>query len=461
MSEMESLRKDIANITRKIIQLIGTRNEIARRIGELKRLNGLPLQDEDVELKLRDQVINECKNSGVSEDAGLKVLSVLLSESKRIQGLDRDREVISLMSIFTRVRELERSGRRLIRLDVGEPDFEPPKVVVNGCIKALMESRTHYTEARGIPELIDAIREYIYNKYNREITNDEAIVTFGGRFAIISALQAIMREGDSCLIIDPSWPAYKQVIRYIGCRDVAMETSIDNGWEVDIEALKEKLNSVRAIILSYPTNPNGKIISRDKFNEIVELCNEKDVTIISDEIYNSYAYRDCPSILDTECKSFIYTTSFSKSWAMTGFRIGFAISSREIISKMAKIQSLMLTSLPEFIQYGAINALKFAAEDVKRNSEIMRRRIELACSELDKIENISYYKPDGAMYIFPMIKKEGIECEEFCSKLLNEKGVSVVPGKGFGNYAKFFRISLGRDGKEIVEGIRRIGEFLR
>jgi aspartate aminotransferase len=457
---LEELRREAASLTTEIVRLIGRRNSVAGRIGALKSNLSLPVDDEKVEDSLVRQVLDECDRSGVSRAAGLKVLSVLLSESKRVQGAVQP-PAESPMSSFARAIQLQRQGRRsIIRLDVGEPDFAPPRSVLEACARALFSFKTHYTLTRGIPELISELRLYLSRKHGYDASEEELMVTPGGRFAVYSAIASIVKEGESAIVVEPSWPAYRQSLQHVGARAVVIHTALEDSWEFPIEKLKESIKpNTRAIILSYPNNPTGKIITQSSFREIVGVANDAGLTVISDEIYNDYAYRPCPTVLESGAEKFVLTASFSKTWAMTGFRIGYAVSSRELISRMLALSSLMVTSVPEFIQYGAIEALRAEAE-VERNSRTMKERIDAACAELDRLDSLlSYYRPDGAMYVFPQFSRSDMDSQRFSEELL-ERGVSVTPGTAFGNYTKSFRISLCQPAELLQKGIREIGRAL-
>ena len=239
---------------------------------------------------------------------------------------------------------------------------------------------------------------------------------------------------------------------------IVIHTTIDHRWSPTVEEVQEAVRpNTKAIILSYPNNPTGKVIPKRLFGEIVSLADDLGLTVISDEIYKEYSSIPCPSVLETTPKKFILTSSFSKTWAMTGFRIGYAVSSKENVSKISNLTSLLVTSVPEFIQWGAIKALDADAE-VRRNSSQMHERIEAACEALDKISSLEYVRPDGAMYIFPRIRS-GEKGVSFAEKLF-KKRVTITPGIAFGDYDDFFRISLGTPSGEILKGIKRMAELL-
>lgn len=456
--ELARLRGDVALKTTEIIRLIGERNNLAERIGRVKKSRGIPLDDEKVEDKLLREVLLEGEKRGVERQLVVKILSSLISEAKRVQGLDSGGGRASPMSVLTKVVKLQREGKKVIRLDVGEPDFPPPLAVVEACHEALMGEKTHYTESRGIPQLVEALRAYLKIKNHFDAKPEQLVVTVGGRFAVYAAIATAVKEGDSAIIIEPAWPAYKEQIEFVGGKAITVQTRLEDGWGPSADEVEEHVKpNTKAIVLNYPSNPTGKIVKPSLFREILQVANEHNLTVISDEVYDSYSFAPCPSILEGGADRFILTSSFSKTWAMTGFRVGYAVCDRQSADKIVSLASLMYTSVPEFIQYGAIKALE-SEEEATRNREAMRERIAVASRELDRIPGLQFYRPDGAMYVFPQSRDESFDASTFAERLLNEDGVSVIPGGGFGRYPRCFRISLGSPKEVIVEGIRRIGE---
>ncbi|MDA4136605.1 MAG: aminotransferase class I/II-fold pyridoxal phosphate-dependent enzyme [Thaumarchaeota archaeon] len=458
--ELSDLREQVADTTREIIDLIAARNDIAKKIGVLKTRDALPVEDARVEDGLVRLVIRECEDKGLDKQTGLKVLSTLLAEGKRVQGFQNKQPLITPMMMSAKAQQIEATGKQLLRLDVGEPNFHPPKAVLDATSQALYDFKTHYTGTRGIPELVAAVRRYLERKHHFAAKDSEVIVNPGGRFGVYLALSTTLKEGESAVVVEPNWPAYKEGLQYIGARAIPVHTTLEEGWEPSVEAIHDAIRpNTKAIILSYPANPTGAMISPAKFKEIVDVANEHKLTVISDEIYTDYASKPCPTILEAGAQKFILTASFSKTWAMTGFRVGYTVSSEDTVSKMMKIQSLLVTCVPEFIQYGAIKALD-SDPDVVKNAAAMRERVGAACHELDAIGALQYVKPDGAMYVFPQARKPDFDSVSFTMKLLEEKGVTISPGTGFGDYPSAFRLSLGGSKETIVEGIRKIGEQL-
>ncbi len=458
--ELQRLRREVAKNTVQIIKLIAERNKVAKRIGALKRKEGLPAEDERVEDELLKEVIREGDRRGVERAVTVKVLRTLISEAKRVQGVDPDVGRASPMSVLAKVMKLERERTKVVRLDVGEPDFPPPAAVVEACKDALEKGKTHYTEARGIPELVDALSEYLNRKNHFQAKAGQLVVTVGGRFAVYAAISTTVKEGESAIVIEPAWPAYREQIESVGAKVISVRTSLEGGWEPRVERIRDLVQAnTKALILNYPSNPTGKIVKPSLYREILELANDCKLTVISDEVYDGYSFAPCPSILEGGADKFILTSSFSKTWSMTGFRVGYAVCDTQTADRIAKLASLMYTSVPEFIQYGAIKALE-SDEEARRNREAMKERIAFAADELDRIPRLEYYRPEGAMYVFPRSRDEDFDSSAFAERLLDGGRVSVIPGRGFGDYPRCFRISLGSPKEVITEGIRRLGESL-
>ena len=463
-SELQELREEVADTTKEIIKLVARRIELAKRIGEVKSKGSLPIDNEKVEDALLEEVLRECKGLGLDQQLGTKILSTLLKESKkaqRTQAGGKQQALITPMVMMAKATEIEKGGKKLIRLDVGEPDFRPPKAVLDAVSNALYSYKTYYTVGRGIPELLSALRSYLAIRYNyREAAENQLIVTPGGRFAVYSALATVASEGDSVVVIEPNWPAYKEGLDYIGARAITVRTTMEERWEPSPERVKAAIRpNTKAIVLSYPSNPTGKIMDKASFKEIVEIADDRGITVISDEIYNDYAYKACPTILDDLPKKYILTSSFSKAWSMTGFRVGYSFAPPETSSRMLKVLGLMITCVPDFIQRGAVKALE-AVDEVSRNSRIMKERIDATSAELAGIDALELIKPEGAIYAFPQAKDPGFDSSAFAMELLEKKGVTVSPGTGFGDFPRCFRISLGQPQETLSAGVRKIGELL-
>jgi len=461
---LQYLRREVAETTKEIIKLVAKRIELAKKIGQVKSRESLPIDNERVEDALLEEVLAECRALGLNQQLGTKILSTLLAESKkvqRMQGSAKPKPIITPMVMMAKATEIEKKGKKLVRLDVGEPDFHPPEAVLDAVSEALYSYKTYYTVGRGIPELLTALRNYLAKRYDyRDAAENQLIVTPGGRFAVYSALATVASEGDSVVVIEPNWPAYKEGLDYIGARAITVHTTLEEGWEPSPERVKAAIRpNTKAIVLSYPSNPTGKIMGKAAFKEIVGIADDRGLTVISDEIYNDYAYKPCPTILEDLPKNYILTSSFSKGWSMTGFRVGYSLAPAETSSRMLKVLGLMITCVPEFIQRGAAKALECEAE-VSRNSKAMKERIDATSAELAKIDALELLKPEGAIYAFPQARDPAFDSAAFAMELLEKKGVTISPGTGFGDYPRCFRISLGQPQEVLTAGVRKIGELL-
>jgi aspartate aminotransferase len=289
-NELEGLREQIADATREIIDLVAARNALAKKVGELKIRGSLPLEDSRVEDSLVRLVLRECQEKGLDEQTGLKILSTLLVEGKRVQGFPNKQQLITPMMMSAKAQQIEATGKKLLRLDVGEPDFHPPKAVLDATSEALYAYQTHYAPTRGIPELVTAVREYIDRRHHYPVKGTEVIVNPGGRFGVYMALMTSVREGESAIVIEPNWPAYKEGLQYIGARAISIHTTLEEGWLPSVDAVHNAIKpNTRAIVLSYPANPTGAILPPEKFKGIVEVADEHGLTVISDEIYTDYS----------------------------------------------------------------------------------------------------------------------------------------------------------------------------
>jgi len=458
--DLKDLREEVAETTDQIFKLVARRDRLAKRIGEIKTRGSLPMESDTVEDALFKRVLDDCRELGLDQRFGAKLLSMLISESKKAQGIKAAQPLITPMMMMAKATEIERQGKKLIRLDVGEPDFHPPKAVLDAVSKALYSFKTYYTVGRGIPELLEALQGYFQRRQNYRPDEKQLMVTPGGRFAVYAALATTLAEGDSAIVVEPNWPAYKEGIDYVGAKAITVRTTLEDGWEASPEEVKAAIRpNTKAIILSYPCNPTGKIIGKSMFKEIVGIADEAGLTVISDEIYNDYAYKPCPTILESLPKKYILTSSFSKAWSMTGFRVGYALGPPETISRMLKVLGLMITCVPEFIQLGAVKALD-SDREVARNSKAVKERIEAVAAELDDIDGLEYNRPDGSIYFFPQAVDEKFDSSAFAMRLIEKKGVTISPGTGFGDYPRCFRISLGKPKETLVAGVRKIGELL-
>lgn len=460
-SELDKLRSEVLEVTKEILRLVARRQSICVEIGKLKQAKGLTIEDPSVERMLRETITKEAMSLSIEKDFAQKLTTLLIEECTKVQPKPPERKVLTHRDIARMAEALERQGLKVIRMDVGEPDFRAPSVVVERAYQEMKAGRSRYTEPKGKQELRQAIADYVKMKYGADVKADQVIATVGGAFGVYLALASTVSPGDEVIVIDPSWPIYKSCVRYLDARPIVLETRLEDCWKPNLDELNEKISAAtKAIILNYPCNPTGKVLDKKTFNGIAEIAKDRKLTLISDEVYADYNFTGSEhnTVLNYPDVSYVLISSFSKSWGMTGFRVGFTISDLDRTNKMATIQSTLITCIPEFIQYAAIEALK-CLDEAKKNSEVMKDRAEAVCKALEPLP-LTFYKPDGAMYVFPRIDVKGVDGSEFAVKLLESKSVSVAPGGAFGNYFNYFRMSLGQPKEVLLEGVKRVGEFL-
>lgn len=453
MSEIENLRDKIDKITLDIIRLIKERNDVAKNIGCLKNNLKIGITDEERESQLRRKVSLFCKEIGMDEKTGLVMLNFLLNESIKVQSSGKQTH----LSIFARAKKLEKEGKKIIHMEVGEPDFLPPKIVKHSLSEVYDIGYTKYGESKGMIEFREALAKYVSNTFGTKANLENILVSPGARFSVFLAISTLLNPGNEMIVIEPAWPAYKDNALNSGIKVRTIHTTLENKWEPKIEDIENSINqNTKMIVLNYPNNPTGKILPLKLQDEIVQLAIKKNIFVLSDEIYHTYAFKPWKSALSYEYEKSIITQSFSKSHAMTGFRIGYAISNPEIIEKMSRLQALAMTNIAEPIQYVAMKAL---TADISVNTMTVKNRLD-SLLKMAKTMPFDFIEPDGAMYLFTRIKKDNFDSVDFTNRLL-DKGVAVAPGEGFGNYHEFIRLSACQPEDTLNQGLQIVNDMLR
>ncbi|MBT6468762.1 MAG: aminotransferase class I/II-fold pyridoxal phosphate-dependent enzyme [Thaumarchaeota archaeon] len=439
-------------ITLEMIKLLKTRTEIAKEIGEVKKNIGKGITDELREDNLRNKVISLCKELNFEESIATKFLNFLLNESVKVQTTNKQTH----LSIFLKAKSLEQQGKKIIHMEVGEPDFLPPKIVKDALTEVFDKGFLKYGQVRGMPIFREELAKYVSNKFNTNVSEENIIVSPGARFSIFTAITTLLNPGDEMIVIEPAWPAYKDCALNSGIKVRTINTTLESKWEPSLEQIEKTINSnTKMIVLNYPNNPTGKILPEKLQDNIVELAKKNNLYILSDEIYSQYAKTNWKSILSYNYEKSIVTQSFSKSHAMTGFRVGYAIANSKIVEKMAKLEALCLTNVSEPIQYIAMKALD---ADTSENTKIVNSRLELLAQKADEM-GLDFVIPDGAMYIFARVNKEQFDGVSFANSTL-EKGLAIAPGEGFGDYKNYIRISACQDENTLLEGMNILRDII-
>ncbi|MGD1835674.1 MAG: aminotransferase class I/II-fold pyridoxal phosphate-dependent enzyme [Nitrososphaeraceae archaeon] len=444
-NDLDNLRIEMRNITGEIIKLINKRMLTSKKIGEIKNVLQIEVEDEKVENEIKDYVTTLTNDINMDTELAGKILNVLLIESVKLQ-INKTKPKQTHMGVFLKAKDLESQGKKIIHLEVGEPDFEAPAQVQSELSSIYNRKKYHYTQIVGIPEL----RDLISKKINRnDLTKENVLITPGGRFGIFSAITSLLSQGDELINIEPSWPAYRDCGNFIGVKTRTLKTNIEENWNPDLVKLEQLINqNTKMIVLNYPNNPTGKILDYDTLNNIVLLARKHNLFILSDEVYSAFSFKKFTSILNFNYKKSIMVSSFSKTYGMTGFRVGYVVASKDIINKVKNVQTTAITSVAEPMQYCALSALD--ADPIK-NVNLIKSRLDVVCERLKKL-NLSFFVPDGAMYVYPKINSD-ISDLDLVDRLL-EQGVAISPGSGFGSsYSQFIRISVCRPISEIQKGL--------
>ena len=453
MSDINELRNRMDEITLEMVRLLKNRTDISKEIGEVKKNIGKGVTDETREDNLRNKVISLCNEIGFDESIATKFLNFLLNESIKVQSINKQTH----LSIFLKAKSLEQKGKTIIHMEVGEPDFLPPPIVKDALTEVYDKGFLKYGQVKGIPVFREKLASYVSKKFNTSVTQENIMVSPGARFSIYTAITTLLNPGDEMIVIEPAWPAYKDCALNSGIKVRTINTTLEDKWEPSMEQINNTINSnTKMIVLNYPNNPTGKILPEKLQDEIIEIARKNKIYVLSDEIYSQYAKTNGKSILNYNYEKSIITQSFSKSHAMTGFRIGYTIADSKIIEKMAKLQALCLTNVSEPIQYVAMKALE---SDTTNNTNTIQNRLNLLCQKADEI-GLEFVAPDGAMYLFARVNQKEFDGVQFANSTL-EKGLAIAPGEGFGNYKNFIRISACQEENSLNEGMNILRNILR
>ncbi len=353
----------------------------------------------------------------------------------------------------------------VISLGVGEPDFVTPDHIRKVGIETLEKGQTHYTANAGLIDLRKEISNYIKRSTGVEYNPaGEIIVTVGGSEAIDLAVRAIVNPGDEVLIPEPSFVCYKPITVLAGGTPVPVVTTVENKFKLRAEQLKAAITpKTKLLILPYPNNPTGAIMTKEDLEEIAEVLRGTDIMILTDEIYSELTYgREHVSILsiDGMAERTIYVNGFSKAYAMTGWRLGYAAAPAEIMKQMIKIHQFGIMSSPTTSQFAAIEALRNGDEDVKMMRDEYNKRRRAIVDGFNKI-GLTCFEPEGAFYVFPNITSTGMTSNEFCETLLKQEKVAVVPGTAFGASGEgFIRCSYAYSVESIQKALEKIEKFV-
>ena len=355
----------------------------------------------------------------------------------------------------------------VISLSIGEPDFSTPWHVRQTGISSLEKGRTWYSPNRGFLELREEIAKWFFRHYHVQYdAKSQVLVTVGGSEALDLCIRTLVNPGDEVLIPEPSFVCYVPLTEMARGVPVVIETKAEDQFRLTAQALREKITpKTKLLILPFPNNPTGAVMRREHLEEIARVVEENDLMVLSDEIYSALTYGETGHVsfaeIDGMKERTLVVNGFSKAFAMTGWRLGYALGPAPLIKQMTKLHQYAIMSAPTTAQYAAVEAMRNGDDDIEymRGQYDMRRR--LIVDGLNSM-GLHCFEPEGAFYVFPSIKSTGLSSEEFCEKLIYAEHVAVVPGVAFGECGEgFVRVAYSNSIKNISEALARIRRFLK
>ncbi len=363
-----------------------------------------------------------------------------------------------VMEVLERAKELERQGRSIIHLEVGEPDFPTPNCILKAATKAMSEGIVRYTASVGLPELREAIAEYYSERYGVSVSPDQMVVTNGSSPGLLLAFSALLEVGDEVIVSNPSYPCYPNLVGFLDGLPILVKVNESDGFRYELDDINERISSkTKAIMINSPNNPTGHVLDAQTMRGIAELG----LTVVSDEIYNGLIYEgEEHSILEFTDNAFV-VSGFSKQFAMTGWRLGYVISPKNYAPIIRKLMQSFFISANTISQHAGIAALREAAPDVQRMVRTFDKRRKFIIKRLREIGFGIAVEPTGAFYVFANAKKFTNDSLKFAFEVLEEAGVGVTPGIDFGSNAEgYIRFSYANSIENISAGLNKLEQYL-
>ncbi len=370
--------------------------------------------------------------------------------------------VESAFDVLVKARELEGAGQNVIHLEIGEPDFATPQHIVEAAKRALDEGWTHYGPAQGLSELRDAVAAYISRTRDIEVGPEHVCIVPGGKPIIFFPMLALLEPGDEVLYPDPGFPIYRSMIQFLGAKPIPIPLIEEGGFAVDLDLLRDRLtNRTKMLILNSPQNPTGGIVPEDQIAQIAKLVQDRDVIVLSDEIYSRIYYGPEPPSSIASIPGMLEKTvildGFSKTYAMTGWRLGYGVMPEWLVDAVNKLMINSNSCAASFTQRAAIQALNGPQTEVDRMVAEFRRRRDAFCAALNEIPGFRCGLPGGAFYAFANVRETGVPSKNLADLLLKEAGVASLDGGSFGEYGNgYLRFSYANSLENLLEAARRM-----
>jgi len=363
--------------------------------------------------------------------------------------------------VLARARALEAQGKEIVHLEIGEPDFDTPSNIVEAAGTALYEGYTHYSPSAGIPELREAIAESTSETRGVEVRPEQVVVTPGAKPIMFFAILALVEAGDEVLYPNPGFPIYESMIKFLGAKPVPLVLEEERDFRFDVSQLKDKVSPrSKMIIINSPQNPTGGVLTRADLEEVARVAQEHDLMVLTDEVYERIIYEgehtsflSLPGVQDRT----ILLNGYSKTYAMTGWRLGYGVMPEELAVHITRLMTNSNSCTATFTQWAGIEALRGPQDASYEMVEEFRRRRDVIVPGLNAIEGIRCQNPKGAFYVFPNIEGTGMDEVEFADYLMVEAGVAVLAGTSFGEYGKgFVRMSYANSVENIKKALTNI-----
>lgn len=363
--------------------------------------------------------------------------------------------------VLAQAQALEAKGMDVVHLEIGEPDFDTPQNIRDAATEALNKGYTHYCNSQGIVPLRVEIAKEMERTRGVPIDPQRVIVTPGAKPIMFYSILSLLDNGDEAIYPDPLYPIYESMINFTGAQAVPVRLREELDFRFDIDELKSKVTPrTKLIVLNSPHNPTGGVLEEEDVRAIAEIAQKHDITVLSDEVYEYIIYEgkhlsiaSLPSMLDRT----ILLNGFSKTYAMTGWRLGYAVMPPELVEPVVRLITNSVSCTVPFIQYAGIEALTGPQDSVPKMVSEFKKRRDLIVDGLNQIPGISCRRPRGAFYVFPNIKELGVDCKQFADYLLHEAGVATLPGTHFGRYGEgYLRLSYATSVENIKNALERI-----
>ena len=375
------------------------------------------------------------------------------------------------IGISSRVKSMRESGIDVISLSIGEPDFNVPKKAIECGIKSLNDNCTKYDLVPGITILREEICKKLLEENNCKYSIDEIVLSSGAKNAITNALLAVTNPGDEVLIPKPYWVSYSEMTKIVNAVPITIETNKENDFKLTADLLKKYItNKTKILLLNNPSNPTGSVYTKEELIEIVNVCLERNIYILADEIYERICYNNkfvSVASLGEDVKDITITVNgFAKSAALTGLRLGYTASNKKIAKGISSIQGHLISHPSLTAQYIGYGALKYCKDDIDNMVETYKYRRDLVTTKLDEMKYVNYVYPNGAFYVFIDLSEVAKKYKynesfsvEFCDEFLSKYNVAIVPGQAFG-IDEYVRISYACSEEEFIEGLNRLEKFI-